>query len=80
MKNYHIGCGYTVGKNWINYDSSLIAFLNKTQAPINDFYDKIYLGWLIRIIFKPNIFLKRYLKAFKLFFLVLKNKVTIKQI
>jgi predicted SAM-dependent methyltransferase len=32
MKNYHIGCGYVIGKNWLNYDSSLIAFID--QIPI----------------------------------------------
>ena len=77
--------GYYLKRNLTNKLSIIcsgaaIAFLNKTQAPINDFYDKIYLGWLIRIIYKPNVFLIRYLKAFKLFFLVLKNKVTVKQI
>ena len=32
MKNYHIGCGYTIGKSWLNYDSSPIAFVD--QIPI----------------------------------------------
>lgn len=32
MKNYHIGCGYTIGKSWLNYDSSPIAFFD--QIPI----------------------------------------------
>tara|TARA_B100000927_G_C16313192_1_gene408273 strand:+ start:23 stop:670 length:648 start_codon:yes stop_codon:yes gene_type:complete len=32
MKNYHIGCGYTIGKSWLNYDSSPIAFVD--QLPI----------------------------------------------
>tara|TARA_A100001234_G_scaffold220791_1_gene234606 strand:+ start:1724 stop:2350 length:627 start_codon:yes stop_codon:yes gene_type:complete len=32
MKNYHIGCGYTIGKSWLNYDSSPIAFIH--QIPI----------------------------------------------
>ena len=32
MKNYHIGCGYTIGKSWLNYDSSPIAFFD--QRPI----------------------------------------------
>ena len=77
--------GYYLKRNLNNSLSIIcsgaaIAFLNKTQAPINDFYDKIYLGWLMRIIFKPNIFLVRYLKAFKLFFLVLKSKIIVKQI
>ena len=55
-----------------------ISFLTKQQAPINDFYDKIYLGWLVRIIFDPRVFLSRYYKAFKLFFLVLNNNVITK--
>jgi len=29
MKNYHIGCGYKIGKNWFNYDVSPIAFIDK---------------------------------------------------
>ena len=28
MKNYHIGCGYKVGLNWINFDSSPVAFID----------------------------------------------------
>ena len=32
MNNYHIGCGNTIGKNWFNFDSSPIAFLD--QIPI----------------------------------------------
>ena len=45
---------------------------------MNDFIDSLYLGWLIRIIFKPSIFLPRYLMALKLFNLVLNNKVKTK--
>ena len=54
-----------------------IAYLTKDQAPINNFIDKIYLGWLLRIIVHPSAFFPRYIYAFKLFFLVLKNKITI---
>ena len=32
MNNYHIGCGHTIGKNWFNFDSSPVAFLD--QIPI----------------------------------------------
>ena len=39
MRNYHIGCGYTVGKNWINYDSSLIAFFDR--IPILNLISKL---------------------------------------
>jgi N-acetylglucosaminyldiphosphoundecaprenol N-acetyl-beta-D-mannosaminyltransferase len=52
-----------------------ISFLTKQQAPITKFFDDIFLGWFIRIIFNPIIFLPRYLLAFKLFFVVLKSKI-----
>jgi N-acetylglucosaminyldiphosphoundecaprenol N-acetyl-beta-D-mannosaminyltransferase len=55
-----------------------ISFFTKQQAPINNFLDTIYLGWLIRIVFNPKIFLLRYLKAFKLFLIVYNNKVIVK--
>ena len=63
-------------KNNINYKVSIIcsgaaiAYLVKQQAPLNIFFDKMYLGWLIRIIFNPFIFLPRYLSAFKLLFII----------
>ena len=55
-----------------------ISFFSGDQAPINKEIDKYYLGWLLRIIFKPNIFFKRYLLAFKLLFIVLSEKILIK--
>jgi UDP-N-acetyl-D-mannosaminuronic acid transferase (WecB/TagA/CpsF family) len=36
-----------------------IDFLNKLQAPINEFIDKLYLGWLARLIYNPRIFFVR---------------------
>ena len=63
-------------KNNINYKASIIcsgaaiAYFTKQQAPLNIFFDKIYLGWLIRIIFNPLTFLPRYLSAFSLFIIV----------
>ena len=56
-------------KNNINYKISIIctgaaiAFLTKKQAPINDFIDKFYLGWLIRIMFNPKKSLIRTIKS-----------------
>ncbi len=44
-----------------------ISYFTGEQAPINKFIDNLYLGWFYRIIFNPKIFLKRYLKSFKLF-------------
>ena len=57
-----------------------ISFFTKDQAPINQFIDKVYLGWLIRILFQPIIFFPRYIKAIKLFGIVLKEKIIIKYI
>tara|TARA_B110000211_G_scaffold64327_1_gene73849 strand:+ start:4163 stop:4897 length:735 start_codon:yes stop_codon:yes gene_type:complete len=54
-----------------------IAYFTGDQAPMNSFFDSFYLGWFVRIFFNPKRFLPRYLKTFKLFFLVLRNKVII---
>lgn len=54
-----------------------ISFMTKDQAPINTFLDKIYLGWLTRIIFNPKIYLPRYLKALKLLIIFFKKKTNI---
>ena len=54
-----------------------ISFFTGDQAPINVFFDKIYLGWLIRIIFNPSVFLPRYLKTLKLINIVLNNNIKV---
>ena len=54
-----------------------IAFFTGNQAPINKSIDNLYLGWFFRILFNPNIYLLRYLIAFKLFFIVLFSKVKV---
>ena len=43
-----------------------IAFMTGEQAPINKFIDKIYLGWLMRIVWNPKLYLGRILKSFKI--------------
>jgi len=43
-----------------------IAFLTGEQAHIPDWADKLFLGWLIRCIEKPKLFIPRYINAFKL--------------
>lgn len=43
-----------------------IAFLTKKQAPINDFIDKFYLGWAIRLLMNPIHTYKRFFKSFLL--------------
>ena len=45
-----------------------IAFETGQQARLPKFLDDLYLGWLVRIIQSPKQFLKRYLYAFRLFF------------
>ncbi len=54
-----------------------ISFFTKDQAPINNFIDKYYLGWLLRLIFNPLIFFKRYIFGLKLIPMVIFNKVKI---
>lgn len=55
-----------------------ISFFTGDQAPINDLIDKLYLGWLLRLIYNPFTFFKRYLYALKLFRIVYKNSVYLK--
>ena len=68
-------------KRKLNYKPSIIcsgaaiSYFTKQQAPMTNFIDNIFLGWLVRIIFNPTVFLPRYLLAFKLFFLVQNTKI-----
>lgn len=55
-----------------------ISFFTGDQAPIGRYIDKFFLGWFVRIIFKPQIFFTRYLKTFKLIKIFFKYKDTIK--
>ena len=43
-----------------------IGFLNGIQAPITSFYDRYYLGWLIRLIHKPTNYFPRIIKSLNL--------------
>ena len=60
-----------INKN-IKYNVSImctgaaLAFMTGEQAPINKFIDKVYLGWLTRIIWNPKLYLGRILKSFKI--------------
>lgn len=64
-------------KNNLSYKPAIIctgaaiAFLTGHQATIPNWADHLYLGWLFRCIQKPTLYLPRYLKAFKLFALLL---------
>ena len=55
-----------------------ITFFTGDQAPISSFLDNIYLGWFTRILYNPKLFLLRYVKTFKLIFILQKNKITFK--
>jgi N-acetylglucosaminyldiphosphoundecaprenol N-acetyl-beta-D-mannosaminyltransferase len=52
-----------------------ISFFTGDQAPINSFVDKYYLGWLIRLIYNPTLFFKRYFLGLKLIPMVIFNKI-----
>ena len=52
-----------------------ISYFTKQQAPLNNFFDDLYLGWLIRCFFNPTVFIPRYLSALKLIFYVFNCKV-----
>ena len=49
-----------------------LAFLSGQQAKIPYWADALYLGWLVRCINNPKVFLPRYIKAFRLMVLLAK--------
>ncbi len=49
-----------------------LAFLSGEQANIPRWADSLYLGWLLRCFHRPGIFIPRYLKAFRLVYLLAK--------
>jgi hypothetical protein len=75
--------GYWLKKN-LNFKciifctGAAIAFHTKSQAPITIAIDRFYLGWLVRCIYQPIIFIPRYFKAFRFLYIFLKFHKTIK--
>ncbi len=71
--------GFYIKKN-LSYKPSIIctgaaiSYLTKRQAPITDFLDEVYLGWLVRCLFNPIKFVPRYLSAFRFFFVFINDK------
>jgi len=51
-----------------------LAFLSSEQAPIPDWVDKYYLGWLMRCVFAPKVFVPRYISAIKLILLLFTHR------
>tara|TARA_B100000989_G_scaffold203219_1_gene153809 strand:+ start:6277 stop:7008 length:732 start_codon:yes stop_codon:yes gene_type:complete len=54
-----------------------ISFFTKDQAPINTLIDELYLGWLLRLIFNPLVFFKRYLYGLRLIPMVIFSKIKV---
>ena len=54
-----------------------ISFFTGDQAPINNFIDKLYLGWLVRLVFNPLIFFKRYIRGLRLIPMVFFDKIKV---
>ena len=50
-----------------------LAFLSGEQAEIPDWADRLYLGWLLRCFSSPEVFVPRYLKAFRLITVLARN-------
>jgi len=53
-----------------------IGFLSGEQASIPAWADRAYLGWLLRCIDDPRTFVPRYLKAFRLVYLLARYGAT----
>ena len=64
-------------KKTIFCTGAAISFFTKDQAPISDLIDKYYLGWLLRLLFNPTIFLRRYIVGLKLIPMVIFNKIRV---
>ena len=47
-----------------------LAFLSGQQAAIPTWVDRFYLGWLFRCVDQPRVFIPRYLKSFRLLYLL----------
>lgn len=73
-------------KNNLSYRPSIlctgaaIAFFTRQQVTIPRWVDNFYLGWLWRCFSNPSVFIPRYLKGFKLIFMLLKEPIKIKEI
>ena len=49
-----------------------LAFMSGEQVRIPQWADRFYFGWLLRCLFAPSIYIPRYLKAFRLLYLLKK--------
>ena len=54
-----------------------MGFFSSSQAPISKFADEFFLGWLVRLIYNPIVFLPRLIKSILLIPIILFNPITI---
>ena len=64
-------------KTTILCTGAAISFFTKDQAPINAMIDQLYLGWFLRLIFNPIIFLRRYFYSLRLIPMVIFSKIKV---
>ena len=64
-------------KTTILCTGAAISFFTKDQAPINALIDQLYLGWFLRLIFNPIIFLRRYFYSLRLIPMVIFSKIKV---
>ena len=64
-------------KTTILCTGAAISFFTKDQAPINNFIDRYYLGWFVRLIYSPLIFFNRYIYSLRLIPMVIFSKIKI---
>ncbi len=64
-------------KTTILCTGAAISFFTKDQAPINALIDQLFLGWFLRLIFNPIIFLRRYFYSLRLIPMVIFSKIKV---
>ena len=64
-------------KTTILCTGAAISFFTKDQAPISTLIDQLYLGWFMRLVFNPIVFLKRYIYSLRLIPMVIFSKIKV---
>jgi len=68
---------YLTFKPAIICTGAAISFFTGSQANISPLIDKIGLGWLMRCIDKPSLYIPRYIKAFRLLLMIIKTDIQV---
>ena len=68
---------YLTFKPAIICTGAAISFFTGSQTNISPLIDKIGLGWLMRCIDKPSLYIPRYIKAFKLLLMIIKTDIQV---